>query len=85
MEFDQQRMERVLDAANAAGIPLRDMQDWPLWEVFVRSQHGLAHRHVGSVHAPDAQMALLNAPWSEQKQGNEDLPASFELPKEEGR
>jgi hypothetical protein len=24
----------------------------------------------------------LNAPWSEQKQGTEDLPASFELPKE---
>jgi ring-1,2-phenylacetyl-CoA epoxidase subunit PaaB len=37
------------------------VEDWPLWEVFVRSQHGLAHRHVGSVHAPDAEMALLNA------------------------
>lgn len=31
-------------------------------------------------------VALMNAPWSEQKQGNEELPASFELPKEgEGR
>ena len=34
---------------------------WPLWEVFIRSQHGLAHRHVGSLHAPDATMALNNA------------------------
>jgi ring-1,2-phenylacetyl-CoA epoxidase subunit PaaB len=35
--------------------------EWPLWEVFIRSQHGLAHRHVGSVHAADAEMAMLNA------------------------
>ncbi len=37
------------------------MKEWPLWEVFIRSQHGLAHRHVGSLHAPDAQLALNNA------------------------
>ena len=29
-----------------------------LWEIFIRSRHGLAHRHVGSLHAPDAAMAL---------------------------
>ena len=29
--------------------------------MFIRSQHGLAHRHVGSLHAPDAEMAILNA------------------------
>jgi ring-1,2-phenylacetyl-CoA epoxidase subunit PaaB len=34
---------------------------WPLWEVFVRSHRGLAHTHVGSLHAPDAQLALRNA------------------------
>jgi len=34
---------------------------WPLWEVFVRSRNGLAHKHVGSVHAVDATMALTNA------------------------
>jgi ring-1,2-phenylacetyl-CoA epoxidase subunit PaaB len=33
----------------------------PLWEVFVRSKRGLSHNHVGSLHAPDAQMALRNA------------------------
>lgn len=37
------------------------MQDWPLWEVFIRSRHGLAHKHAGSLHASDAAMALTNA------------------------
>lgn len=37
------------------------MHEWPLWEVFIRSQHGLAHKHVGSVRAADARMALENA------------------------
>ncbi|MEO0318026.1 MAG: hypothetical protein RL404_1703 [Pseudomonadota bacterium] len=36
-------------------------KEWPLWEVFIRSQHGLAHKHVGSLHAPDAEMAINNA------------------------
>ena len=30
----------------------------PLWEVFIRSRNGLAHKHVGSLHAADAAMAL---------------------------
>lgn len=34
---------------------------WPLWEVFVQSKPGLPHKHAGSVHAPDAEMALQNA------------------------
>lgn len=33
----------------------------PLWEVFIRSRTGLAHRHVGSVHAADAELALQAA------------------------
>ena len=35
--------------------------EWPLWEVFVRSKQGLDHKHVGSLHAVDAQMAIENA------------------------
>ena len=35
--------------------------EFPLWEVFIRGQHGLAHRHVGSLHAPDADLALKSA------------------------
>jgi ring-1,2-phenylacetyl-CoA epoxidase subunit PaaB len=33
----------------------------PLWEVFVQSKPGLPHKHSGSVHAADAEMALQNA------------------------
>lgn len=36
-------------------------QQWPLWEVFIRGQYGLNHRHVGSLHAPDAEMAINDA------------------------
>ncbi|HEX6232192.1 MAG TPA: 1,2-phenylacetyl-CoA epoxidase subunit PaaB [Jiangellaceae bacterium] len=36
-------------------------RDWPLWEVFVRSRRGLSHIHVGSLHAPDSEMAVRNA------------------------
>lgn len=35
--------------------------NWPLWEVFIRSRAGLNHKHVGSLHAADAEMALTNA------------------------
>lgn len=35
--------------------------EWPLWEVFIRGQHGASHRHVGSLHAPDAEIAIKNA------------------------
>ncbi len=35
--------------------------EWPLWEIFVRSHTGIAHRHVGSLHAPDAESAIRNA------------------------
>jgi ring-1,2-phenylacetyl-CoA epoxidase subunit PaaB len=36
-------------------------QDWPLWEVFIRSRGGLSHKHVGSLHAPDAELAIRHA------------------------
>lgn len=35
--------------------------NWPLWEIFIQSKPGLSHKHVGSLHAPDAQMAIENA------------------------
>ncbi len=35
--------------------------NWPLWEVFIRSKQGLHHKHVGSLHATDAEMAIDNA------------------------
>ena len=33
----------------------------PLWEVFIRPRNGLAHRHCGSLHAADAEMAIQAA------------------------
>ncbi|MBL7942537.1 MAG: 1,2-phenylacetyl-CoA epoxidase subunit B [Flavobacteriales bacterium] len=36
-------------------------KDWPLWEIFIRSKSGLAHKHAGSLHAADAKMAIENA------------------------
>jgi ring-1,2-phenylacetyl-CoA epoxidase subunit PaaB len=36
-------------------------KDWPLFEVFIRSKQGLSHKHVGSLHAADASMAIENA------------------------
>lgn len=35
--------------------------DWPLYEIFIRSKQGLDHKHVGSLHAADATMAIANA------------------------
>ncbi len=45
------------------GSTLKDQSDtqWPLWEVFVQGKTGDPHEHAGSVHAPDAEMALQNA------------------------
>ncbi len=38
-----------------------DGGEWPLFEIFIRSKQGLDHKHVGSLHAADAQMAIENA------------------------
>ena len=50
-EMDQ---EKTNNTPLGAGV-------WPLWEVFIRSRQGLDHKHVGSLHAADAQMAIENA------------------------
>lgn len=53
-------------AVPTEGVPAGDAtahsaREWPLWEVFVRPRRGLSHQHVGSLHAPDAELALRNA------------------------
>jgi ring-1,2-phenylacetyl-CoA epoxidase subunit PaaB len=40
---------------------MNDTSSQPLWEVFIRARRGMSHLHVGSLHAPDAEMALRNA------------------------
>jgi ring-1,2-phenylacetyl-CoA epoxidase subunit PaaB len=50
------------DKAQASAQSGHKLQkEWPLWEVFIRSKTGLDHKHVGSLHAADAQMAIENA------------------------
>ena len=36
-------------------------EDWALYEVLIRSRSGLEHKHVGSLHAADARMAIEHA------------------------
>lgn len=36
-------------------------KNWPLFEIFLRSKNGLSHKHVGSLHAADSDMAITNA------------------------
>ena len=36
-------------------------EDLPLWEVFTQEKPGAPHEHAGSLHAPDAERALLSA------------------------
>ena len=49
------------DGTEAAPHGKARTTEWPLWEIFIRGQHGLSHRHVGSLHAADAEMAIKNA------------------------
>jgi ring-1,2-phenylacetyl-CoA epoxidase subunit PaaB len=46
---------------DVAGPATAGKPEWPLWEVFIRSKQGLDHKHVGSLHAADAGMAVENA------------------------
>ncbi|MET0638265.1 MAG: 1,2-phenylacetyl-CoA epoxidase subunit PaaB [Chitinophagaceae bacterium] len=52
------------DSSGDPGQPVNNplsKNDWPLWEIFIRSKQGLDHKHVGSLHAADAGMAIENA------------------------
>ena len=49
------------EAPGGSETSQRPKHEWPLWEIFIRSRQGLDHKHVGSLHAVDAQMAIENA------------------------
>jgi ring-1,2-phenylacetyl-CoA epoxidase subunit PaaB len=51
--------DKEMSSGGETSNTLKD--EWPLWEVFIRSKQGLDHKHVGSLHAADAQMAIENA------------------------
>ncbi len=44
----------------------------PLWEVFIRSRNGLNHKHVGSLHAADGELAMQAARdvYTRREEGN---------------
>lgn len=52
---------KFLNTLRATKKYLMNNQSEPLWEVFIRSKQGLDHKHVGSLHAADARMAIENA------------------------
>ena len=61
VEPAETKMPAVEPAETKMPAPAETRNAWGLWEVFVRSSRGLSHVHAGSLHAPDAAMALRNA------------------------
>lgn len=49
------------EKGGGAAAQAESTNNWPLWEVFIRSKQGLDHKHVGSLHATDEKMAIENA------------------------
>jgi ring-1,2-phenylacetyl-CoA epoxidase subunit PaaB len=58
---DQKGSDEIKDSKTSLAGGRGAGHDWPLWEVFIRSKQGLDHKHAGSLHAADAQMAIENA------------------------
>src|SRR5689334_18757810 len=58
-------MQRSANSAHTRKPRNREIKmatpNMPLWEVFIRSRNGLAHKHVGSLHAADTTLALQAA------------------------
>ncbi len=55
------KRKEATNTSPPAGGGGREGAEGPLWEVFIRSKQGLDHKHVGSLHATDAMMAIENA------------------------
>src|SRR5580698_2270267 len=57
----RQSIGRQQQPPDHSGVIMEDKRQWPLYEVFVRARGGLDHKHVGSLHAADARMAIEHA------------------------
>lgn len=56
------RIKRLNEIKPDNPAPTVDEHDyWPTFEVFHQAKRGKHHQHVGSVHAPDAELALVFA------------------------
>jgi ring-1,2-phenylacetyl-CoA epoxidase subunit PaaB len=53
------RVTREQIADDNAIAPLAEMDQWETYEVFHQKKRGDQHMHVGIVHAPNADMAML--------------------------
>ena len=53
--------QRIDEALEQTATPPPADTEWQVWEVFQQDRRGEHHHHVGSVHAPDAEMALVLA------------------------
>lgn len=42
-------------------VTLQELDNWETWEVFHQRRRGEQHEHVGIVHAPNADMAMVMA------------------------
>jgi ring-1,2-phenylacetyl-CoA epoxidase subunit PaaB len=58
---DKNQPSKKLAVASESEESGKAAAEWPLWEIFIRSKQGLDHKHVGSLHAADAAMAIENA------------------------
>ena len=61
LAYAEKRRQRIGAASRRVGRSAMATPNIPLWEVFIRSRNGLAHKHVGSLHATDATLALQAA------------------------
>ena len=61
LAYAEKRRQRAGRASRRIGRQPMATPNTPLWEVFIRSRNGLAHKHVGSLHASDATLALQAA------------------------
>ena len=53
------RVNRAAIEADNTIEPLKDLDQWETYEVFHQKRRGDQHMHVGIVHAPNAEMALI--------------------------
>jgi ring-1,2-phenylacetyl-CoA epoxidase subunit PaaB len=61
--------QRLVAAREHAPAVAVEGTEWSEWEVFQQERRGEHHKHVGTVHAPDADLALVLAKESFARRG----------------
>ncbi|MGN6508852.1 MAG: hypothetical protein ACTHLD_05275 [Chitinophaga sp.] len=55
------RVKRLKLNSGAEPVTVQEGENWNVFEVFHQEKRGAHHEHVGCVHAPNAQLALVFA------------------------